>query len=301
MAPAGGRVTSRTKGLVLIVLSNLCFSTGGVIVRSVAEPPDGFEVVMWRSVAMAAAIAALLLASHGADVARQMRAVGLAGVLSASFLALTFFAYILSVMHTTVANTTVTMSLAPFFTAIAGLLFLGEQVPRRAWLAMALAAIGLATMVLDSLSGDGMFGILLALGVPLGVAGNVVVNRRLGQHVDLLPTVFVAGVISIAIALPLALPLSASPRDIGVILLMGVVQLAGGCTFLTLAMRHLSAAEVGLYMLLETGFGPLWVWLAHGERPANLALIGGAIIVAALVLNALLALHEQSRRQPRRA
>ena len=185
------------------------------------------------------------------------------------------------------ANTTITMSLAPLMAALAGLVFLGERVERRTWLAIAVAALGLLTMFIDSLSGKGWIGILIALGVPLGLAANVVINRRHGAGIDMVPTVLVAGLISIAVALPFAWPLTASLRDISVMGLMGSVQLACGCLFITLAMRYLPAAEIGLFTLLETVLGPIWVWLAYSERPGSLALLGGALIVTALILNSL--------------
>jgi drug/metabolite transporter (DMT)-like permease len=180
------------------------------------------------------------------------------------------------------------MSLAPLFGAIAGLLFLGERVAPRTWVAIGVAATGLTAMVLDSLSGEGFLGILFALGVPLGLAANVVINRRHGGSTDMVPTVLIAGLISLPLALPLALPFEASPRDAAIVLVMGTVQLAGGCVLITLAMRYLPAVEVGLFTLLETVLGPVWVWLAYGEQPTAMALSGGALIFGALLLNSLL-------------
>jgi drug/metabolite transporter (DMT)-like permease len=122
----------------------------------------------------------------------------------------------------------------------------------------------------------------------LGLAANVVINRRHGVNVDMVPTVLIAGLLSLPVALALALPIEADARDISVMLLMGTIQLACGCLLITLAMRHLPAVEVGLFTLLETVLGPVWVWLAYGERPSSLALLGGALIVGALILNSLL-------------
>jgi len=278
----------RNRGLAYAVLANLCFSTGGLWVRTIADPPGGFEIVFWRSIAMSAVLTVVLLVWHRGRTLAQVRGVGAWGVISAACLALTFFAFILSVTRTTVANTTITMSLAPLITALAGLLFLGEKVASRTWAAIGAAAIGLATMVADSISGDGWIGILFALGVPLGLAANVVINRRHGVDIDMVPTVLIAGLLSIPVALAFALPIEANPGDIAVMLLMGTIQLAGGCLLITLAMRHLPAVEVGLFTLLETVLGPVWVWLAYGERPGSFALLGGSLIVTALILNSLL-------------
>ena len=280
--------TLRRRGLILAVLANLCFSSGGFWIRTLDAPPDGFEIVFWRSLSLTVALFVVLCAWHRQRVVAKILAVGPWGIVSAACLASTFFAFILSVTRTTVANTTVVMSLAPLFGAIAGLLFLGERVAPRTWVAIGVAATGLTAMVLDSLSGEGFLGILFALGVPLGLAANVVINRRHGGSTDMVPTVLIAGLISLPLALPLALPFEASPRDDAIVLVMGTVQLAGGCVLITLAMRYLPAVEVGLFTLLETVLGPVWVWLAYGEQPTAMALSGGALIFGALLLNSLL-------------
>jgi len=279
----------RRRGLILAVLANICFSSGGFWIRSIETPPDGFEIVFWRSVAMSAVLALVLAVWHRGATLRKVQAVGRWGVASAACLAMTFFAFILSVMHTTVANTAITMSLAPLIAALAGLAFLGEHVPARTWIAIAAAGIGLAVMLLDSLAAGGALGIVFALGVPLGLAANVVINRRHGATTDMVPTVLIAGLLSLPLALFFGWPLEAGGRDIGIILVMGTIQLAGGCLLITVAMRYLPAAEIGLFTLLETVLGPFWVWLAYGETPTALAISGGALIVGALILNSAIA------------
>lgn len=278
----------RARGIAYAIVSNLCFSTGGLWIRTVREAPDGFEMVLWRSIAMSVVLGVVIGVLYRGEALAKIAAIGRWGTVSAGCLAMTFFAFILSVTHTTVANTTITMSLAPLMTAVAGLVFLHEKVPARTWFAIAAAAAGLATMVVGSLGGGEWIGIVYALGVPAGLAANVVINRRHGVTVDMIPTVLVAGLLSIALALPLGWPLTAIPGDVAILCVMGAVQLACGCLFITLAMRHLPAAEVGLFTLLETVLGPVWVWLAYGERPSSLALAGGMLIVGALILNTIL-------------
>ena len=101
------------------------------------------------------------------------------------------------------------------------------------------------------------------------------------------PTVLLAGLIALSVALPIGWPLTASWRDVGVLAVMGVFQLGLGCLLLTLAVPHLSAAEIGLLSLLETTLGPVWVWLGIGERPSGPALCGGVIVITALLANEL--------------
>jgi drug/metabolite transporter (DMT)-like permease len=114
----------------------------------------------------------------------------------------------------------------------------------------------------------------------------------------MVPTVVIAGVLSAAVALPFALPLTASLHDVAIMAVMGTVQLGIGCMLMTLATRDLSAAEVGLLSLLETTLGPIWVWLAMGERPSDIALLGGVMVIGALALNGLYGLLPERRRAP---
>jgi drug/metabolite transporter (DMT)-like permease len=200
-------------------------------------------------------------------------------------LASTFFFFILSLTRNTVANTFVLMSIGPFFVALFGRIFLGERVPLRTWNAIVVALAGIVLMFFEGLDSGRSLGNLLALGVPTAFALNVVVLRRAHAHVSMVPAVMLAGIFSILIALPLAWPLSPTLRDLTVLWIMGWVQLGLGCVLMTMATRYLPASEVGLFALLETMLGPIWVWLGIGERPTNIALIGGLIIIGALLAN----------------
>jgi drug/metabolite transporter (DMT)-like permease len=276
------------RGIALMVGAALAWSTGGLIVRNL-EASDAWEIVFWRSLFMALFLAGWLAVRYGRTAPLRLRAIGWGGAIAGAMLASTFFFFILSITRTTVANTLVIMSISPFTAALAGWLVLGERVSARTWAAMAAALAGIAVMFWDSLgaaSGDALVGNLLALLVPVGMALNIVLVRRAGA-IDMVPTVLVAGVISMLIALPMVWPSEAPLHDVALIALMGVAQLGLGCMLATMAMRFLSAAQVGLLALLEVVLGPLWVWLGVGETPTALALAGGAVVVAALAANEL--------------
>lgn len=273
-----------------MLAAGLCWSTSGILVRSVSLT-DAWEVVFWRALFMAVFIGACLVVWHRRRTVERILAVGRPGLLAGFLLASTFFFFILSIMRTTVANTLVLMSTAPFIAALFGRVFLGEQVPRRTYVAMAVGLTGIALMFVDALSSGGMIGNLLACGVPLAFGANIVLLRRMGAAVDMVPTVLLAGLIAVAVALPMGWPLTASWHDVGVLAVMGVFQLGAGCLLLTLAAPHLSAAEIGLFSLLETTLGPVWVWLGIGERPSDPALFGGIVVVTALVVNELAGLR----------
>ena len=277
---------NRWRGLLLMIGAGVCWSTGGVLVRS-TELTDGWEIVFWRSLFMVLTLSAILTVWHRGAVLRKFRDVGIWGVVTGGFLAMTFFFYIIALTMTTVANTLVTMSVMPFVAALLGWIALKEPILPRTWVAMSAGAAGLVMMFADSLTGDGAAGMLVALGVPLAFAVNLIVVRHHAAQADMVPTVAIAGVISAAVALPLALPFSASLHDVLVLGVMGTVQLGIGCMLMTLAARDLSAAEIGLLSLLETTLGPIWVWVGIGERPTDVALVGGVVVLGALPLHGI--------------
>ena len=269
-----------------MVAAGLCWSTGGILVRSVTVT-DAWEVVFWRSLFMTAFMSVFLTAQHRRQVIVQITAIRLPGVLAGVLLASASFLFILSVMRTTVANALVLMSISPFVAALFGRLFLGEHVPRRTYLAMVAGLAGVTLMFADALGSGALSGNLLACGVPVVFAANVIFLRQMGATTDMAPTVLIAGLIAFSVALPLGWPLTASWRDVGVLAIMGVFQLGLGCLLFTRAAPHLSAAEIGLLSLLETTLGPVWVWLGIGERPSNSALFGAVMVITSLLANEL--------------
>jgi drug/metabolite transporter (DMT)-like permease len=158
-------------------------------------------------------------------------------------------------------------------------------VPARTWAAIAVALAGITLMFVEGVDAGRSLGNLLALGVPTAFALNVIVLRRMHATVDMVPAVMIAGLISIAVAAPFAWPLDAVPRDLAVLAPMGFIQLGLGCLLMTKATRYLSASEVGLLSLVETILAPIWVWLGVGERPSELALVGGLVVLGALAAN----------------
>ena len=287
---------NRPRGIALMLGAGLCWSLGGIIVRSLTIV-DTWEIVFWRALFMAAFLAVLLLALRGRGALASVRGIGTAGVISGVCLAAQIYFFILALGHTTAANTFVLMSISPLLAALAGMLFLRERVAWHTWIAIAFALGGIVIMFGEGLDGGRWLGNLFALCVPLGYVCQILFVRRVqgvaGKAPDLLPTVLAGALFAMLPALVLGGPFRASNHDLALLALMGCVQLGMGCWLMTLAVPHLRAAELGLLALTETILAPLWVWLGTGEAPGPTALAGGVLIVGALAANGWVTLRTE--------
>jgi drug/metabolite transporter (DMT)-like permease len=200
-----------------------------------------------------------------------------------------FTAFMLALTLTTVANVLVTMALGPLMTALLAWVFIGHRIPARTWLAIALAGVGIAWMYGGQMDlSSQLGGTLVALLVPLAGAANWTVvqhSRMHGHNIDLVPAVLVGAVMSALVTLPLAFPFSATPRDIGLLAVLGLFQLAIPCTLSVRCAGVLKAPEIALLALLEVIFGIVLAWLGANEVPQASVLSGGLLIVSALALN----------------
>lgn len=273
-----------------MVGATLCWSMAGMLVRNM-DLQDSWEITFWRSLFMTLFILGVLAVQYGRSMFHRIRAVGLPGLIAGTLWALMYVCFILSLGLTTVANVLVLASVTPFSAALLGRIFLKEQVPARTWVAMLAAFGGIVLMFVESLGRGGLLGNLVALAIPFAFAVNVVILRRIEAHIDMIPTLVVSGVLSMAVTLPLALPLGPTGRDLGLLVIMGVVQLGLGVVLMILAAPSLAAAEIGLLAVLETIFGTVSTWLVVGERPGTMALLGGSVVIVALVINELFGLR----------
>ena len=294
------------RAVALMILATLMWSIAGVVTRHL-EAVRGFEMTFWRSVFTALSLILALSVMRGAALWRGLARAGWPLWVSGACWAVMYIAFMVALSLTAVANVLVTLAVGPLITALFARLFLGHVLAPRTWLAIAVASSGIAWMFgREAIAGASPAGTLVAFMVPLAAAVNwtvlqFVANRKavFAARVDMLPAVLIGAVLSALAALPLAYPLEASAHDLGLLALLGVVQLAIPCLLVVRLTRELPAAEIALLGLLEVIFGVTWAWLGAGEEPSSATLIGGALVVAALVINELLALtHERDAQAP---
>jgi drug/metabolite transporter (DMT)-like permease len=282
------------RGVVLMLGATLCWATAGMLVRNM-DLRDSWEITFWRSLFMTVVIGCVLVYQYRSATLARFLAVGRSGVITGALWALMYVCFILALGRTTVANVLVLSAVAPFSSALLGRIVLAERVPGRTWAAMLVAFAGIVIMFVESVGAGALVGNLIALVIPIAFGVNVTLLRRAHAQVDMVPTLVLSGLFSMAATLPLAWPLTPTAKDLGLLAIMGTVQLGLGLVLMMLATPHLAAAEIGLLAVTETIFGTVLTWLAAGEQPGALTLAGGGIAIAALVVNELFGLRGRSR------
>jgi len=277
-----------------MVLTTLLWSSAGVVTRQLAHA-QGFEVTFWRSFFTVVSLLLILPLWQGPRVFARMPWRQGAFWLSGGCWAVMFTAFMIALTMTGVARVLVTMALGPLLTALLARVVTGHRLPARTWVAIMLGGAGMAWMFAgqmgEATSSSAWMGSLVALGVPAAAAVNWTVVQRSqahGESIDLVPAVLLGAVISSAVTLPLAWPLTAGGRDLAWLAALGLAQLAIPCVLAVLCARVLPAAEVALLGLLEIVFGILLVWWFAGEVPRPEVLSGGALVMGALLGNELL-------------
>ena len=268
-------------GVLYAVVAAAVFSTAGVIVRRIDLP--AWDVSFWRSAFLVVTMLPLLLWQYR-RIWIDVRNAGPALLLSALLLAGSFVAFILALGLAPVANVLIMFGATPFITAIAARIFLGEKLHTHTVLAMAAAVVGLAISVAGSLQAGALAGMAVAFIVVLCMSGNYVVVRH-RRDVGMAPAIWLAGVISGLVALPFAHPENVTWSQAPWLFALSPGQLVGGLLLYMASLKRIPAGRAALLGLLELVLGPIWVWLFDGEKPDDLTLIGGIIVIAAAAAN----------------
>src|SRR5262245_41892845 len=273
--------SSGAVGALCAISAAAAFSTAGVIMRRVELP--AWDVSFWRSILMLLAVVPLMLWQWRATWI-DVRNAGLALFASAVALAGSMVAFIIALGVAPVANVLIVFGATPFITALLARLFLGEPLHRHTLLAMAVAVAGLALSVVSSLKAGAALGMALAFVVVLCMSSNYVVVRH-RRDVGMAPSLLLAGVISGIVAIPFAHPGTVEGRQMIWLLALGPGQLAGGLLLYLASLKRIPAGRAALLGLLELVLGPIWVWAIDGEKPADLTLLGGVIVIGSAAAN----------------
>ena len=284
---------SKIPGPLLIFFGAFCLSFGGLIVKSF-EGSTLWQILFWRQVFFIIVVTIFLIVTYKREVFKKIYVSGIPGLIGGIILGIGFSSYVFAMYNTTVANTNFIISLQILFLAIFGYFFLKEKINLTTLFSICLAMTGVLIMVGNSLSPGELSGNLAAFTMPITFAVLIMIVRKF-PTVDMVPAQFVAGVSSCLIGFLLSPKIMISPNDIFLGFLAGFFQVGFGFIFITIGARTTPSAMVGIIMLSESVLGPLWAFLFVSERPSIFGLIGGAIILFAVLLQFYSLLSKQKK------
>ncbi len=270
-------------GAVLCAGSGLMFSFTALFLRAIDSATD------WQFLAVRAvgALTAMLVITALRAGRRPVPfhvigwRTGLAGVLLASMSVL----YILALTRTSVATVTFLLAAGPLSGAFFGRVMLGERLNRATVIAILIAAIGILVMALRGIDTGKVDGFLLASVIP-AILGLYNVLVRSTPNVDPVIPAIISNSLVIPITVVVLLAgsgLSMSVRDAAIGFLAGFILIGIGLPLFNLGHRSVPTAQISLLNMTEVVLAPLWVWIWPGETPAGATLVGGALVIGAVI------------------
>ena len=282
-------VINKIPGPLLIFMGALSLSFGGLIVKKF-EGSTEWQILFWRSLFFTLTVLAFLIISYKKKTLKAFYDSGLPGFFGGIILSLGFCGYVYAMSNTSVANTNFIISLQVLFLAIFGYLFLKEKISIITLISIILAIAGVILMVGNDIKPGNLSGNLAAFTMPITFAALIMIVRKY-PTVDMVPAQFIAGVCSCVIGLSVCIyyshSLMISSHDIFLGFLAGFFQVGFGFIFITIGARSTTAAMVGIIMLSESVLGPIWAFLFVNERSSLFTLIGGGIILFAVLIQFL--------------
>lgn len=280
------------RGIILAFLGALVLSFDTLLLRMINT--DMLTVAFWRG---------LLMFSSGFFVwsviclttnVRISLLNGRAGLIAAAFYGLASACFVASAMLTSIANMLVIISTAPLWAAIGAALFLRERTPTRTWIASGVALIGIAYVMYPGLTGGFNKGDMIALLTAWSMAGAFVVSRYSKKNLALAPAI--GGLLSALALIPFVPQFGFEhSRQILLMAVEGGLLVPIALGLIASAPQYIPAPQVGLFLLLETTLGPLWIWVFMSEPVSRHVLVGGAVVVISLITHTALSLYNNTK------
>ena len=269
-------------GYILLLFGGFCLSWGGFVIRSFEEA-SVWQILLLRSFFFMLALTGFLAATYKKNTINIFKDAGFPAVAGGLVMSFSFIAFVLAMTNTTVANVVFIISTQTMFLAIFGYFYLKEKVSLISFISILLAMSGITIMVGVSLTSGSFFGNLVALAIPINFSILVMIIRK-NKNLDMVPAIFYSGIFSVIYGLVLSESFVFTSHDILMGFFLGVPQLAFGFICITIGSRSTPSATIGLLMLSETICAPIWVLLFLNEIPPVSTLIGGFIIIIAIII-----------------
>ena len=275
-------IIQKLPGPFLIFLGAFCLSFGGLIVKSF-EGATLWQILFWRQLFFVILVSIFLLLTYKKKIFIALYESGLPGFFGGIILGCGFSAYVFAMYKTTVANTNFIIQTQAIFLAIFGYLFLRERISKLTLVSIILAITGIILMVGNSLSPGQLSGNLVAFIMPISFAILIIIVRKYPK-VDMIPLQLFAGIVAMLIGYFVSTKINISTNDILLAFIAGFFQVGLGFIFITIGAKKTLSATVGILMMTEAVFGPFWAWMFLKETPQLIALIGGSIIIIAVLI-----------------
>ena len=275
---------TRLPGPLLVFFGAITLSFGGIIVKSF-EGANLWQILFWRQIFFSITIVIYLFFTYKKNFFKSFYDSGLPGFFGGLALSVGFVAYVFAMYTTTVANTNFIISLETIFLALFGYFFLKEKINLITLISIILGISGVLIILGNSLSiqtSEQFIGNVIALIMPISFAILVIIVRKY-PNVDMVPAQFTAGIAAALIGFFIADQLIMSSKDFILASIAGIFQIGFGFILITVGSRATPAAVVGVLMLIESVLGPLWAWLFINEVPPLTVLIGGGVIIFAIL------------------
>tara|TARA_B100000029_G_scaffold513335_1_gene612621 strand:+ start:571 stop:1443 length:873 start_codon:yes stop_codon:yes gene_type:complete len=277
-------ILNKIPGAFLVLIGALCLSFGGIIVKSF-EGANLWQILFWRQTFFTLIVALYLLTVFKKNFFKSFYSSGIPGLVAGMFLGVGFSAYVFAMYHTTVANTLFIISTETIFLALFGYIFLKEKINLVTLISIIMGMSGVLLIIGSSLSiqsSSQFLGNIVAFIMPISFAVLIIIVRKYPK-VDMVPSQFIAGIFAALIGYLATEKLFISSHDLFLGFLAGTFQIGFGFILITIGSQTTPAAAVGILMLTEAVFGPIWAWLFINEIPPISVIIGGGIIIFAIV------------------
>ena len=269
-----------------LVFSGACsLSFGGLLVKSF-EGSTLWQILFWRSLFFIFVVLSFLLLNYRKNIFNVIYKSGLPGLFGGIILSIGFASYVFAMYETTVANTNFIIQTQTLFLALFGYFFLKENISKTTLICIFLAVSGVILMLGSSLSPGYMTGNLVAFIMPISFAILILIVRRFPE-LDMVPIQLIAGFFAMLIGFIMSPTIIVSTNDIFLGFVAGFFQLGFGFILITVGAKSTPSAFVGIIMLTEAVLGPFWAWMFVNENPPLSVLIGGSIIITAVVIQFL--------------
>jgi len=277
---AGAR-SQHHSGIALVVAAAIAWSTAPLFTRLL--PFDSWTILFWRGLFGNGFIVAAIALMQGRTWVRDFARMGKGGWLVASLLTLAMMCFIPALQLTSVSNVAIIIATQPFVAAAFAWLWLREAARWQTILASLAALCGVAIIVGGVRASSDIFGIALTCLMTVALAAMTVTVRRY-KDTPMVAAAAWSNIIGSVVSIPFAQGITAvAGIDLAILAMFGFFQVALGLTLFVLGSRLLPSGQASLIATLETPLMPFWIWLAFQEIPAQRALVGGALVVGAVL------------------